>query len=189
MTRLPNFRINGAVATLRSGGVIAYPTEAVWGLGCDPLNSRAFAALLGLKQRALSKGVILIAADISQLQPYLGEMTSEDRARLSMPRANPTTWIVPASRFAPAWITGGRKTLAVRVTSHPLSAALCKAFGGPIVSTSANKQGKPPATTALKVRCYFPGDQVFVVPGALGGATKPSEIRDIKTGEVLRPGV
>ncbi len=188
MNWLSNYRIRRATHHLWSGGVIAYPTEAVWGLGCDPLNGAAVARVLALKRRPVAKGVILIAASAKQLLPYLGELSPPELERLRAGYAVPTTWLVPAGRDAPDWITGGRETLAVRVTDHPLASALCTVFGGPIVSTSANPQGKPPARTALKVRCYFTGEPVHLVSGPLGGAAKPSEIRDLRSGEIVRPG-
>lgn len=181
-------RIALAAAVMKSGGVIAYPTEAVWGLGCDPQNEQAVADIMTLKVRPEAKGMILIAAAATQLQSYLGHISAEDFARLNTPTVIPTTWIVPAGRLAPQWITGGRTTLAVRVTQHPLAAALCTAFGGPIVSTSANPSGLPPARSDLKVRCYFRGVDLHIVPGPLGGASKPSEIRDLLTGKILRSG-
>lgn len=183
-----NQRIRIAAKLLHHGEVIAYPTEAVWGLGCDPLNQAAVTSILDLKGRAQSKGLILIAASALQLRPYLGDVRQEDIDRLTEVRAVPTTWVVPASRHTPHWLTGGRDTLAVRVTTHPLAAALCRVFGGPLVSTSANPQGKPPAKTAFKVRQYFRDAPVCIVPGALGGAVKPSEIRDLRNGSILRPG-
>ena len=185
---MTNYRIRRAAHHLWSGGVIAYPTEAVWGLGCDPLDPEAFDHILELKRRPVEKGVILIAASAGQLRPYLGDLSAEEMKRLRSPRPVPTTWVVPASPHAPEWITGGRRTLAARITGHPLAAALCRVFGGPIVSTSANPQAKPPARTALKVRCYFPAGEVHVVPGPLGGVARPSEIRDLRSGEILRPG-
>jgi L-threonylcarbamoyladenylate synthase len=183
-----NQRIRIAARLLRNGEVIAYPTEAVWGLGCDPLNQSAVARILALKGRAQSKGLILIAASAAQILPYLGRLCDGDVDRLTAPRAVPTTWVVPAARQVPQWLTGGRETLAVRITTHPMAAALCRVFGGPLVSTSANPQGKPPAKTAFKVRQYFRDAPVCIVPGALGGAVKPSEIRDLRNGSILRPG-
>jgi len=183
-----NPRIRIAAALLRCGEVVAYPTEAVWGLGCDPGNHEAVDRVLAIKGRAATKGLILIAASPGQLLPYLDELAQDELARLAEVRAVATTWVVPASRHAPPWVTGGRATIAVRVTRHPLAAALCRVFGGPLVSTSANPQGKPPARTALKVRQYFRGAPVHVVPGPLGGASQPSEIRNLHSGDVLRPG-
>jgi len=181
-------RIRIAAALLRCGEVVAYPTEAVWGLGCDPSNADAVARVLAIKGRATAKGLILIGASPAQLLPYLEELSSEELMRLSEPRPLATTWVVPASRHAPFWITGGRATIAVRVTGHPLAAALCRVFGGPLVSTSANPQGKPPARTALKVRQYFRDAPVHVVAGPIGGGSRPSEIRELRSGDVLRPG-
>jgi len=181
-------RLRRAARAIRAGGVVAYPTEAVWGLGCDPLDGGAVDAILDLKGRKMTKGVILIAADLAQALPFVGELTSAQRERLAQPGASPVTWVVPASALAPVWITGGRDTLALRITGHPVAAALCRLAGTPLVSTSANPQGLPPARTAMKVRCYFADRLADIAPGAVGRAAKPSEIRDIRTGAILRPG-
>lgn len=172
---------------LRCGEVVAYPTEAVWGLGCDPFNSEAVERLLTLKSRPETKGLILIAANGEQLIPLVGNLSSGEWAQMSQPGERPVTWVVPANRYAPAWITGGRETIAVRVTGHPIARGLCLAFGGALVSTSANPQGCPPARTAFKVKHYF-GANVALAPGMVGGVARPSEIRDLRSGEVLRPG-
>ncbi|KJS09351.1 MAG: tRNA threonylcarbamoyladenosine biosynthesis protein RimN [Gammaproteobacteria bacterium BRH_c0] len=181
-------RIQRAAAVIRSGGVVAYPTEAVWGLGCDPLNRGAMDEILRLKGRAERKGVILIASSADQARPFVGDLTDTEWDRLVQPMPSPVTWVVPASDYAPVWITGGRATLALRITRHPVAAALCRAFGAPLVSTSANPQGLPPARNALKVRCYFAEQLADITPGAVGAATRPSQIRDIRSGQILRPG-
>lgn len=181
-------RIQRAAAVIRSGGVVAYPTEAVWGLGCDPLNREAMDEILRLKGRAERKGVILIASSADQARPFVGDLTDTEWDRLVQPPPSPVTWVVPASDCAPVWITGGRTTLALRITRHPVAAALCQAFGAPLVSTSANPQGLPPARNALKVRCYFAEQLADITPGAVGAATRPSQIRDIRSGQILRPG-
>jgi L-threonylcarbamoyladenylate synthase len=181
-----NFHVQRAARVLHSGGVIAYPTEAVWGLGCDPHNENAVAQLLALKQRDWRKGVILIAADVTQLAPYLRGLPAETLAQLQHSWPGPHTWLVPNNGAAPAWVTGGRNTLAVRVTAHPIAAALCKQFGGAVVSTSANRAGKKPARSVFDVRCSF-GDSIdAVVPGKLGGLQNPTQIRDVMTGEICR---
>ncbi|GIX31665.1 MAG: threonylcarbamoyl-AMP synthase [Porticoccaceae bacterium] len=185
---MTQWRIRQAVAAMRAGGVVAYPTEAVWGLGCDPADPEAFATVLAMKRRPLEKGVILIAAEPEQLRSWLADPSPEVLGRLAAPRPVPTTWLVEAARGVPPWITGGRDRVAVRVTRHPVARALCAAFGGPVVSTSANPAGLPPARDALRVRCYFRGWPLLLVPGPLGGALRPSEIRDLKSGEVVRPG-
>src|SRR5690606_18310794 len=134
-----------AATALRSGGVIAYPTEAVWGLGCDPRNEAAVLRLLALKQREVDKGLILVGASEAQLTPYI-DMLALDAAQRAAVLASwpgPHTWIVPASTQAPAWITGTHTGIAVRVSAHPTVIALCDAFGGALVSTSANRAGEP----------------------------------------------
>lgn len=180
------FRVRSAARKLAAGGVVAYPTEAVYGLGCDPLDHRAFSRLLALKQRPDIKGVILIAADEAQLEPYMDDLPPSAMAQLRQTWPGPFTWIVPARAGVPAWLTGGRDTIAVRVTAHAPAAALCDAFGGALVSTSANRTGGQPARTPLKVRQIFGEqlDDILVAP--LGGAIRPTTIRDARTGAVIR---
>jgi L-threonylcarbamoyladenylate synthase len=186
LSRFADFRIRHAARILRAGGVIAYPTEGVWGVGCDPDNEEAFAHLLALKQREPAKGVILIAASIAQVQPYLDGLRAAQIRQLEATWPGAFTWIVPDNGVAPLWVTGGRPGLALRVSAHPLVRALCEAFGGPIVSTSANPSGRPAAKTALRVRRYFPAGLDYVLKGPLGGQRGPTPIRDLVSGEVVR---
>lgn len=173
---------------VQTGGVIAYPTEAVYGLGCHPLDPQAVLRILDLKQRPMDKGVILIAADFRQVLPYVETPTGALRRKLQSTWPGPVTWLLPARAETPRWLRGEHDTLAVRVTAHPLAAALCQAAGTALVSTSANRAGQAPARSALRVQRIF-GDGVdLIVHGALGGAGRPSEIRDARTGKVLRAG-
>lgn len=181
-----SLHIRRAAQVLRSGGVIAYPTEGVWGLGCDPFDVEAVARLLDLKQREPAKGLILVAADFTQIEPYLAPLTDIQCERLRTTWPGPHTWLVPHNGSIPAWISGGRSTVAVRVSAHPLVAALTRAFGGPLVSTSANPSTRPPARSALRVRCYFPGALDYVLPGRLGGQRGPTPIRDLDSGDLRR---
>ena len=181
-------RLRRAALAIRAGGVVAYPTEAVWGLGCDPLNAEAVDTILDLKGRKMAKGVILIAADLAQALPFVAPLTPGDCERLVRPGPGPVTWVVPASALAPVLITGGRDTLALRITGHPVAAAQCRLAGMPLVSPSANPQGLPPARCAMKVHRYFGDRLADITPGTVGRAAKPSEIRDIRTGAILRPG-
>lgn len=186
MSTVPSgHRLRLARRILRRGGVIAYPTEAVWGLGCDPLDRDAVAHLLGLKGRAASKGLILVAADFGQLEPLLEPLAEADRSRVFAAWPGPVTWLLPARAHLPSWLRGGHATLAVRVSDHPVVQALCRAFGGPLVSTSANRSGGRPARSALEVRRIFGEALDLIVPGELGGRERPSEIRDL-SGRVLR---
>ncbi len=179
-------RLREARRALRAGGVVAYPTEAVWGLGCDPLNGDAVNRLLALKRRSWQKGLILIAADFEQLEPYvqLPSRSAQKRAFTTWP--GPATWVFPASDHCPMWISGERDTVAIRVTAHPVAAALCEAWGGALVSTSANRSGQPPARSVATVRLQFPRQLDALVPGALGGLAGPTPIRQVLTGYLLR---
>ena len=182
------WQLTQAVRTLRRGGVIAYPTEAVYGLGCDPLDARAVMRLLALKQRPVEKGLILIAADMDQLTPFLAPLSEEDRARLAATWPGPVTWLVPARPETPTWLRGAHQTLAVRVTAHPLAAALCRAAGQAMVSTSANPGGRPPARNAMQVRRYFSDRLDAIIAGPLGVEARPTVIRDLTSGRLHRPG-
>lgn len=180
-----NFRLRRAAAVLRDGGIVAYPTEGVFGLGCDPLNGDAVHRLLTLKQRPAHKGLILIGARFDHLKPFVKRPGKKIRRQLSETWPGPVTWLLPARRNTPFWLRGRHRTLAVRVTDHPLAAALCDTFGGAIVSTSANLAGRPPARTALQARLRCPGADM-VLHGRTGGRRGPSEIRDAATGRRVR---
>ena len=180
--------IEDCIAALRKGGVIAYPTEGVWGLGCDPRDEAATLRLLALKQREVGKGLILIAADEAQLAPFV-DMDALDAGQRDAVRASwpgPNTWIVPASADAPAWITGDHDGIAVRVTAHADVIALCEAFGGAIVSTSANRAGMPAASTFGALDPAVIAGVDGVLEGETGGLERPSAIRDARSGAVLR---
>lgn len=168
------------------GAVIAYPTEGVWGLGCDPSNSDAVFRILDIKQRPVQKGLILVADSLQRLAPFIGQLPAAD---LIANDALPTTWLMDHGGCAPDWISGGRRTVAIRISDHPIIAALCSGAEMPLVSTSANPAGKSPAKTALRVRTYFGNLIDIIVPGVLGGQNGPSEIRDFETGTVLRPAI
>ncbi len=170
---------------LRAGGIIAYPTEAVFGLGCDPWNEAAVRRLLALKRRPVSKGLILIAASLEQLAPFIEPLDSAAWTRLEAGWPGPLTWLLPARR-APVWLRGRHETLAVRVTAHPLAAELCRVWGGPLVSTSANIAGRPPVRTLLALRRRLGGRVDYIVPGRLGDAARPTEIRDLASGRIVR---
>ncbi len=180
------FRLTLAARQLHAGFLVAYPTEAVWGLGCDPLNRQAVANLLALKGRRASKGLILIAANFTQIEPFLNIHSDQMKTKLLENWPGPVTWIVPAADQTPAWLRGSHDTLAVRVTAHPLASALCEAFGAAIVSTSANPSGARPARTQLKTRCYFPRAHLHYLPGSVGGLNKPTAIFDALSGIKLR---
>ena len=176
-----------AAAALRAGGVVAYPTEAVYGLGCDPDDQQACQRIFDLKQRQPSMGLILIAHCIEPFAGFLDGLSEQQRASLQATWPGPVTWLVPNNGMAPEWVTGGRATLALRVTDHPVAAALCESFGGPLVSTSANPHGDPPARSADQVNAYFGDELAAILDGPLGELAQPTEIRDLASGEIIRP--
>lgn len=170
---------------LHAGGVIAYPTEGVYGLGCLASNTEAVQRILEMKGRRAAKGLILIASHPSQLEGWVAIGEPEELAARSTGRVR--TWIVPAGPLASPLVTGGRPTVAVRLTTHPVAAGLCDAVGEPLISTSANRSGRAPIGSATVLRSVFGPLVDAVVPGRLGGLRGPSEIVDFETGRIIRP--
>lgn len=180
------WKLREAARCVHSGGLIAYPTEAVFGLGCDPLNGSAMERLLALKQRPVDKGVILIAADFNQLRPFIKPLAEPLMKQILASWPGPNTWLLPAADHLPYWLTGIHPTLAVRVTAHPLAAALCRACDSPLVSTSANRSGQQPARSALQVHLRLGNRVERILNGPLGNSRAPSTIRDGASGRVIR---
>lgn len=174
-----------AITAFKEGGVIAYPTEAVFGLGCMPLLQDTVYRILQLKHRAVEKGLILVASSIEQLEDYVhfDSLTTIDQIRESWP--GPVTWLIPAKKETPAWLTGAHGTLAVRVSSHPTVNALCRELG-PIVSTSANPAGSKPAVTTQEVLAFFGSELDYVIPADIKNNLNPTEIRDAQNGNIIR---
>jgi len=171
-------------AYLKHGGVIAYPTESCYGLGCDPRNRAAVQKILRLKHRPWQKGLILVAASLRQVQRFVQPLSSAQQSTLNQHWPGPYTFLLPTSRRAPKQVSGKHRTLAVRVSAHPQVARLTKMFG-PLVSTSANVAGGKPLTRADAVQRAF-GTAVRVLPGRIGKHKKPSVIIDLESGNKLR---
>lgn len=175
------------IQAFESGQLIVYPTEAVMGIGCDPNNEAAVLSLLALKQRPIEKGLILLAANYSQLLPYVNDNAIPQDKRFSIFSCwpGPVTWLLPKSDSAPKWLTGEHNTIAVRVSNHLEARALCEKLGRPIVSTSANLTAQEPARTTEEAKRYF-ADSVHYINGAVGGALQPTTIKDALTGATIR---
>ncbi|MGO9446015.1 MAG: L-threonylcarbamoyladenylate synthase [Thiobacillaceae bacterium] len=171
-------------AHFRRGGIIAYPTESCYGLGCDPFNRRAVRRLIQLKGRPVAKGLILVADRFSRFHRLVQPLTDSQRRRVFATWPGPVTWVLPARHRAP-WLRGGRPGLAVRVTAHPPSARLCRELGTALVSTSANRSGGRAAKTARECRGMF-GTRVAVVDGRIGRSKRPSTLIDLLSGNILR---
>lgn len=171
-----------------AGGVIACPTEAVYGIGCLPWLDAALERVIAIKQRDARKGLIVVAADIGQLEPFARLPDGEVRQRIAASWPGPVTWILPAAPGLSPFLTGGRPSIAVRVSDHPVVRQLCLRTGSALVSTSANLSGRNPAGSALAARRRLGRAVDLVLAGPLGGSARPTEIRDAATGAVLRRG-
>lgn len=182
--------ITQVISALKQGEVVGYPTEAVFGVGCDPDNKQAVEKLLALKQRPIEKGLILIAADYEQLLPYIDEsqLTSAQKQAVMATWPGPVTWVMPTKPNVPSFLTGQFTTIAVRVTDHPLVQQLCRQFGKPLTSTSANLTGQEPGRTMTEVEQQLGQYLAVILDGNTGGRLNPSEIRDAQTGNIFRQG-
>jgi L-threonylcarbamoyladenylate synthase len=180
--------LDAAVAALHGGGVIAYPTEAVWGLGCNPFDAAAVRRLLVIKRRSGSKGLILIASSLAQIAALIDRdaLPPERIAAVLASWPGPHTWLLPCTPLVPDWLRGDHATLALRVTAHRQAAALCTAFGGPLVSTSANLAAAAPARTREQLDPILLTQLDGVLDGATDGLTSPTPIRDAASGMLLR---
>lgn len=181
----PIISVRRVAAHLAHGGLIAYPTESCYGLGCDPRNRDAVRRLLKLKQRAQRKGLILIASKYAQLSHYLQPHSKEEQATLKRDGARAVTYLMPVRPNCPRWLRGAHETLAVRITAHPAAAALCRALNMALVSTSANRSGHRPARTYSDCSRRF-GGEVLVLPGRVGRRKRPSTIRAWADGRIVR---
>ena len=193
---------------LQQGQLLAYPTESVWGIGCDPFNQQAVEQLLAIKQRPLEKGMIVVTDSVSRLKMLLNSLNEDQRQQVLVSWRNDTdsdvnskqahTWLLPLSEnlpvSIPAWIIGAHHSVAVRVIDHPLVQQLCRQVVsvhnpyGFVVSTSCNPSGQPPALTLSQAQAYFSNsnEQVGYLKGETLGYQLPSQISDARTGQVIR---
>ncbi len=177
--------LHTAARVIRNGGVIAYPTEGVYGLGCDPRNRSAVERILAIKRRDPAAGLILLGASSEQLTPFV-TITAEQRASMEAYWPGPVTFLAPASDRVPDWIRGRHATVAVRVSEHPLARRLAEQAGTPLVSTSANRSGRPAAVNVFQLRRQLGAELDFVVNGACLRPGKASTIIDLASGKKLR---
>ena len=179
-------KIDLAVAALSTGGVIAYPTEYCFGLGCDPTNQVAVQRLLKIKRRQPEQGVILIASSVAQVEEYVDLQVSPFSSEILNSWPGPNTWVLPARNNVSSWVKGTHAGVAVRVTHNPICKALCNQYGGAIVSTSANRHGQSALLNAKSVIDEMGSELSYVIDELVGGAQSPSSIRDGLTGQQLR---
>ena len=177
--------LNRLVHELSNGAVIGYPTDTIWGFGCDPLAAESVVRILQIKQRRLEKGLILLSSNLEYCSPFI-KLDQQQRAQISLPTERPTTWLVDASDNCPPWICGSHTTVAMRITDHPLLAYLCARLHSPLVSTSANAAGKSTARSSLQLRRQFGSQLDFIVTGFNSGGRQASQIKSLASGNLLR---
>lgn len=180
------FQLRRCRDILRHGGIISYPTEAVFGLGCDPLNATAVHQLLALKKRTVDKGLILIASQLEQVLPFIKLPSAKHMQPVLKSWPGPYTWLLPAADNTPYWLTGNSDKIAIRITDHAITRSICDTTDMAIVSTSANPSGLPAVQSSLRVRAYFKKQLDFIVSGHIVGNNKPSIIRDAISGKLIR---
>lgn len=178
--------ISTAVKMLRNGGIIAYPTESVYGFGCDPFNKSAVSKLLAIKKREPHKGLILVASDFKQIESLITPIAPPLLTHVLETWPGPHTWVFPANDIVPTWIRGDHNTVALRVSAYPIVQQLCNQFCGPIVSTSANLSGELPTRSYRATQKMFKDTVDFIVNGTVGTLSRPTTIRDAITNEILR---
>ena len=179
-------QISLAVKTLSEGGVIAYPTEYCFGLGCDPRDSGAVQKILNIKRRSAEQGVILIAGSLSQIDEYADTQVLPDFDAVASTWPGPNTWLLPAKKTVPTWVRGKHSSIAMRIPDHAFCLSLLQAFGHPIVSTSANRSGEKEHLIAASVQRDMGVECDYIIDATVGGASSASTIRDAITGATLR---
>ncbi len=175
-------------AELDAGGIIAYPTEAVYGIGCDPDNVEALEKVLTIKQRPWEKGLIIVASCFEQLINYVdfSKLSAEQIESVKSKWPGPVTQVMPALNSVSPKLRGKFDTIAVRISAHPVVKELCDAAGKPIVSTSANLAGELPIRCSTEIEYQFDGKIEALIQGELGQQDQPSTIIDARTGKILR---
>lgn len=179
-------KIEEITEIVHQGGVIAYPTEAVFGLGCDPDNNDAIERILHLKQRAIDKGLIVITSKLQYVEKYLQPLSPNEINILNTDTDHPTSWLVPARESTSQCLRGNFSSLAIRLTTHPACIQLCEALQHGLVSTSANPQAKAPATSVARVVEYFGDALDGILDAPLGDADTPSQLIDLHSKRIIR---
>ncbi len=182
------WQINRLGNAVQRGAVFAYPTDTIWGFGCHPLHRHAIQRILQIKQRSVDKGLILLASRIAYLEPYLNKNINAEKFNLLRTITNqPTTWLVEADYNCPYWLRGQFSTIAVRLTEHPFVQSLCDTINAPLISTSANRSGRPPVRNATQAHRQFADELDFIVGGFSAGTKNASKIKSLEYDQIIRP--
>jgi L-threonylcarbamoyladenylate synthase len=182
--------IADAAECIRSGGVVVYPTETVYGVGVDPFSTAAVQRVFAMKGRDASKGMILLLRDEGDLDLLVESVTPDARHLMQAFWPGPLTLVLAARPELPPALLGGASTVAVRVSDNVVCRELAGRAGGAITSTSANRSGCPPALSAAEAIVGLGPDVDVVLDGGESADPRPSTVVDMTTNPptVLREG-
>jgi len=168
------------------GKIIAYPTESVFGIGCDPENEQSINKIIEIKNRGKQKGLIIIADEVKKLSKFIHKDYLDLFIKKSDIESKPTTWIVPSSKHVLNLVKGEDSSVALRITQHPIASRICKYSNKAIISTSANISSKTPAKNSNEILMQFGEEIDIIVDGRVGDSIKPTQIVDLITNKVIR---
>jgi len=183
--------IDEAVHMLKKGGVIAYPTETVYGLGCDAFCEAAVQRVFELKGKMTNEPMLVLIGRAEGLASLVSSVPPAGRFLMDRFWPGPLTLVFQASQRVPRTLTGGKDTIGCRVSPDPVCAALLERFQRPLVSTSANPAGRPPARSASEVSAFFPDRVHFILDGGKRSLGLPSTVVSVAESapRLLREGV
>lgn len=183
-----SFKLRQLKAQLKSGAIIAYPTETVWGLGCLPNHQTALKQLANIKQRSINKGFILVSPQIEYCLPYIDSNFHEQAIRdIAQNKIKPTTWLAPKSRQLSSLVSGQFNTVAIRISPHPFIENICQSLQSPLISTSANMHSRPSLNTDLLVQKFLGHKLDQIIHGYNNGSGLASSIVDLESKQIIRP--
>lgn len=177
--------INQAADIIKNGGLIAYPTETVYGLGADPYNDEAVQKIFTAKGRAEDKGIILLIRGVDDLSTLVRVVSPTAQILIEAFWPGPLTLVFRANRDLSPTLLGGRDTIALRHSSSPIATQLLSALGGPLTSTSANRSTKPPARSACEVENALGDHLDLILDGGPSDSTLPSTLVDVSTDRAI----
>lgn len=169
-----------AIEWLRGGGVVAYPTDTLYGLACDVRQADAVRAIFDVKGRGRESALPLIGASAAQVEALTGPFSARERALVARAWPGPLSLIRDAPAWMPIEVHGGAGTVAVRVPDHPVARGLAEGAGTLISATSANRSGTPPTDRADGLGALAEDPRVFVIDGGMTPGGAPSTIADVR---------
>jgi L-threonylcarbamoyladenylate synthase len=170
--------LDEAVAVLRTGGLVAFPTESFYGLGADARDPHAIARVFSAKGRPPSKPLLVLVASMAMAESIVADVSDAARDLMARHWPGPLTVVLKAAAGLPSALTAGTDTVGVRMPGHPIALALVRAADFPVTAPSANPSDQPPPTSALAVRRYFAGRVDLIIDGGPTAGGSGSTIVD-----------